>query len=68
MIRNFHYIIEKEFDGKTISDFLKSMSYPHAVFVHLKKDSQQYFTKWEMGICHNKTFFRRHFRHLSYRK
>lgn len=49
MIRNFHYIIGKEFDGKTISDFLKSMSYPHAVFVHLKKTPNSILLngKWE---------------------
>lgn len=37
MIRNFIYQIEKEYDGMSIRDYLKSLGYPHAVFIRLKK-------------------------------
>ena len=37
MQRNFTYQITEEFHNCTISSYLKSMGYPHAVMVHLKK-------------------------------
>lgn len=37
MIREFDYLIEKEYENKTILDFLKKHHYSHAVLVHLKK-------------------------------
>lgn len=37
MTRIFEYSITKDFENKTILDFLKAKGYPHAVLVHLKK-------------------------------
>ena len=37
MIREFDYIIEKEYENKTILEYLKKNHYSHAVLVHLKK-------------------------------
>lgn len=37
MQRNFTYQITEEFHNSTISSYLKSQGYPHAVMVHLKK-------------------------------
>ena len=37
MIREFDYIIGKEYENKTILDFLKKNHYSHAVLVQLKK-------------------------------
>ena len=49
MQRNFTYQITEEFHNCTISSYLKSMGYPHAVMVHLKKTPESILLngRWE---------------------
>lgn len=49
MQRNFTYQITEEFHNYTISSYLKSIGYPHAVMVHLKKTPESILLngRWE---------------------
>ena len=49
MQRNFTYQITDEFHNCTIASFLKTMGYPHAVMVHLKKTPESILLngRWE---------------------